>query len=189
MEVHTHYFREASPEHTDKVVQLVREFLDASPEISKIMVATTEGTTGLIVANAFPGHEVIVVTHHTGFVEPNYNELDDETREKLEKAGAKVLTTTHAFAGIGRSLRKRFGTLTIPEIFAIAYRTFGQGTKVCAELALMAADAGLVSVNEDVVCIGGTGRGADTAWVVRPANTSDFPDLRMRACICKPLEF
>ncbi len=189
MNVQTHYFQEASPKHTDRVIQLVREFIDANPEISKIIVATTEGVTGLKVTDSFPDREIIVITHHTGFVEPNYNELDDETRKKLEEAGAKILTTTHAFAGIGRSLRKRFGTWTIPEIFAIAYRTFGQGTKVCAELALMAADAGLVSVNEDVICIGGTGRGADTAWVVRPANTSDFPDLRMKACICKPIEF
>jgi hypothetical protein len=71
----------------------------------------------------------------------------------------------------------------------VAYRTFGQGTKVCAEIAMMAADAGLVPVDTDVVCIAGTGRGADTAWIIRPTNTHAFSKLRMRACICKPIEF
>ena len=74
-------------------------------------------------------------------------------------------------------------------MLAYAYRTFGQGTKVCAEIALMAADAGLIPVDKDVVCIGGTGRGADTAWLVKPTNTSNFTELKMRACICKPLNF
>ena len=75
------------------------------------------------------------------------------------------------------------------EITAVALRTFGQGTKVCAEIAMMAADAGLVPITQDVVCIAGTGRGADTAWVIQPANSQAFPKIRMRACLCKPLNF
>ena len=40
--------------------------------------------------------------------------------------------------------------------------------KVVLEIAAMAADAGLVRTDEDVICIGGTGRGADTAVVLQP---------------------
>ena len=156
--------------------------------------ATSKGTvsalaTGVAVARAFKDSKVIVVSHQTGFAEPNENELKEENRLEIIKEGAQVLTTTHALAGVPRGIRRELGTWQATEIIAVALRTFGQGTKVCAEIAMMAADAGLVPVDTDVVCIGGTGRGADTAWVVQPANTQAFPKLRMRACICKPVEF
>lgn len=189
MKIETAHFEEASPEHTEEVLSVVESFLKETPEIRHIVVATTTGATGFAAAKRFPNHEVVVVTHHTGFSLPNENELDDANRKAILDAGGKVLTTTHAFAGVARSFRKELGTWTPTELMAVAFRTFGQGTKVCAEIAMMAADAGLVTVDRDVVCIGGTGLGADTAWVVLPANTSGFPKLRMRACLCKPLNF
>ncbi|UCH04593.1 MAG: hypothetical protein JSW05_00075 [Candidatus Thorarchaeota archaeon] len=189
MKIETVYLEEASPDHTEKVLSVVESFLKENPETRHIVVATTTGATGLATAEKFSKHKVVVVTHHTGFSMPNVNELDEENRKAILEAGGKILTTTHAFAGVARSFRKELGTWTPAELMAIAFRTFGQGTKVCAEIAMMAADAGLVNVDRDVVCIGGTGFGADTAWVVLPANTSSFPKLRMRACLCKPLDF
>ncbi len=189
MNVKTYYFEEASREHTEKVLYIVDDFLKENEDIEFIVVATTEGTTGVLAAERFKDKKVIVVTHQTGFAAPNFNELKEENRLKIEESGAKILTTTHAMAGIARSFRKMLGTWTPTELMAVAYRTFGQGTKVCAEIAMMAADAGLIPVDTNVVTIGGTGRGADTAWVVQPAYTSEFPRLRMRACLCKPLKF
>jgi len=66
---------------------------------------------------------------------------------------------------------------------------FGQGTKVAVELALMAADAGLIRTDEDVFSIGGTATGADTALLLRPANSSALFDLRVKEIICKPVTF
>jgi hypothetical protein len=189
MKIETYYFDEASQNVTDKVISLVKEFLDTNPTITHVIAATTEGRTGVAVAGAFKEQDVIIVSHQTGFAEPNENELKDVHRADIIKEGAKLLTTTHAFAGVPRGIRRELGTWQTTEIIAVAFRTFGQGTKVCAEIAMMAADAGLVPVDTDVICIAGTGRGADTAWVVRPANTQAFPKLRMRACICKPIEF
>ena len=189
MSVSTFYFDDASPEHTDKVLSLVRQYLNKNPDIKHIVVATTEGATGISSAEEFSDKKVIVVSHQTGFVKENENELSEDKRTQIEKLGAEVLTTTHAFAGVARSFRKELGPWMPTEIVALALKTFGQGTKVCAEIAMMAADAGLVPVTQDVVCIGGTGRGADTAWVVRPANSQAFPKIRMKACLCKPLEF
>jgi hypothetical protein len=189
MKLNTHYFAEASPEHTTKVLKLVGEFLKENPEVEHIVVATTEGATGIAAAKEFSDKIVVVVSHQTGFVVENKNELSELHRNQIEELGATVLTATHAFAGVARSFRKELGTWMTTEIIAVALRTLGQGTKVCAEIAMMAADAGLVPVDIDVVCIGGTGRGADTAWVIQPANSHAFPKLRMRSCICKPLDF
>ncbi len=189
MSIKTHYFSKASSEHTEKVLELVSDYLSSNPEVEYVVVATTTGSTGIAAAKEFQDRNVVVVSHQTGFVRDNENELEDEKRLQIESFGAKVLTATHTFAGVARSIRKELGTWMTTEIIAVALRTFGQGTKVCAEIVMMAADAGLIPVTKDVVCIGGTGRGADTAWVVRPVNSHAFPRLRMKACLCKPLEF
>jgi hypothetical protein len=69
---------------------------------------------------------------------------------------------------------------------AYALRIFGEGMKVACEIALMAADAGLVRTDEEVIAIAGTGRGADTAVVLVPANAHTFFDLRILEILCKP---
>jgi len=189
MEIRTVYFDQASPEHTERVISIVREFLGRNKNIEHVVVASTEGETGLAVAGAFPDKRVVVVTHSYGFAAPNENELAEEKRAEIEGSGAKVLTTTHAFAGVSRGIRKALGTYMTTELLAVAYRTFGQGTKVAAEIAMMAADSGLVPVDRDVLCIAGSGRGADTAWLIQPAYSSNFPELKMRACLCKPMKF
>ena len=53
----------------------------------------------------------------------------------------------------------------------------------------MAADAGLVRTDEDIISVGGTSQGADTALVIRPANSFNFFDLKVRELICKPQSF
>jgi hypothetical protein len=188
MSIRTVYFNEAA-NHTEKVLSLVREFLNENPRIEHIVVATTEGATGIAVAKKFSDKKVVVVSHETGFVDENVNELSKENKVQIEDLGAMLLTATHAFAGVARSFRKELGTWMATEIVAVALRTFGQGTKVCAEIAMMAADAGLIPVTQDVVCIAGTGRGADTAWLIKPVNSQRFPKLKLRACLCKPMEF
>ena len=72
------------------------------------------------------------------------------------------------------------------EIIAYTLRIIGQGTKVAIELALMPADAGLVRTDEDVISLGGTGKGVDTALVVQPTNSFNFFDVKVKEIICKP---
>ena len=154
--------------------------------VKTIVVATTRGETGVKVADLFKGYNVVVVTHSTGFTGPDIQELKEENRQRILKAGGKILATTHAFGGLGRSVRKKFGTYQVDEIVANTLRIFGQGVKVAVEITLMATDSGLVSVKEDVIAIGGTGRGADTALVLRPVNVQDFFDVKIHEVICKP---
>jgi len=58
--------------------------------------------------------------------------------------------------------------------------------KVACEIAMMAADGGHVSTTEDVISIGGSGKGADTAIVLRPVNAHKFFDLKVKEIVCKP---
>ncbi|MEM2970188.1 MAG: hypothetical protein QXR63_04550 [Candidatus Bathyarchaeia archaeon] len=58
--------------------------------------------------------------------------------------------------------------------------------KVAVEIVLMAADAGLIPVDKEVIAIAGTGTGADTAIVVQPAYSRKFLDLKIKEIIAKP---
>lgn len=179
------YFTQAGPQNTARTLELARLRIEALG-IRKALVATATGTTGRQAAQVLQGVQVIAVTHSHGFDEPNTQELSDDNRAALEAAGVKVLTAQHAFGGVGRAVRKKLGTYQVDEIMAYTLRTFCEGIKVAAEICLMAADAGLVRTDEAVIAIAGTGRGADTAAVIRPANAQSFFDLRFLEVVCMP---
>lgn len=183
--IQTVYFAEAGPQNTDRVLEIAAARAQAL-DIQHIVVASTTGATGLKAARAFAGRNVVVVTHSTGFPGPNQQELDEENRAAILEAGGRILTCQHALGGIGRAVRRKLGTYQIDEIVAFALRTFGQGTKVCCEITVMAADAGYIPVGGEIIAIAGSGRGADTALVIRPANAQDFFDLRVLEILCKP---
>ncbi len=179
------YFKEKGDVNTETVLELVKERAEKL-SIKSIVVASTRGETGVKTTETFKGYNVIVATHSTGFQGHDIQELTTENREEILKAGGKILTTTHAFGGVGRAIRRRFNTYQSNEIIANTLRLFGEGTKVAVEIALMAADAGLVSVKEDLISIGGSNTGADTALILRPANVQDFFNVKVREIICKP---
>ena len=94
-------------------------------KIKSIIVATSKGETGAKVAEVFKGYNVVVVTHSTGFVGPDIQELTTENRNRILKAGGKILTTTHAFGGLCRAVRRKFSTYQSDEIVANTLRIFG----------------------------------------------------------------
>jgi hypothetical protein len=157
--------------------------------IKDIVVASTTGETGAKAAKIFKGCNVVVVTHSFGFQKPGESELKEEFREEILRSGAKIFTGTHALSSAERAVRKTFGTIEPLELIASTLRLMGEGTKVCVEITLMAADAGLIPVDRDIVAIAGTGRGADTALRIKPANTGRFFDLKIREVIAKPFDF
>jgi hypothetical protein len=57
---------------------------------------------------------------------------------------------------------------------------------VAVECLLMAADAGLLDMTQDVIAIAGTSSGADTAIVCRPAYPRKFHELEIREILAKP---
>jgi hypothetical protein len=181
----TVYFEKPGKENTDRTLAVAQERADQLG-LGTVLVASTTGATGAKAVEVFQGQQVVVVSHSTGFREPNVQELMPEYRATIEAGGGKILTCQHAFGGVNRAVRKKMGTYLTDEIIAYTLRTFGQGTKVCLEIALMAADAGLVPVGEPCLAVGGTGRGADTALVLIPANAQTFFDLEVMEILAKP---
>jgi hypothetical protein len=185
-DVQCRYFRKPGPANAKGVMEAVSRRA-GELKIKKVLVATSTGKTALDALEVL-GKEVkiIAVSHVTGFLKPNHQEMSEESRHELESKGITVLTCQHAFGGVGRGIRNKLSTFQVDEIMAFTLRTFGQGTKVAIELSLMAADAGLVRTDEDVISIGGTGKGADSALLLQPANSANFFDLKVKEVICKP---
>ena len=183
------YFTNPGPANTGAVLEAAgRRAKDLT--IGRVVVASCTGQTAFAARKIFaPSARIIAVTHVTGFAEPNVQELSEEDRRALQEQGVEVLTCAHAFGGVGRGVRNKVGTYQIDEIMAFTLRTFGQGTKVAVEIALMAADAGLIRTDEDVIAVGGTGKGADSALVLRPATSSHIFDLKVKEVLCKPANF
>jgi hypothetical protein len=179
------YFDEVGEKDTDETISVAKKRAEELG-IRDIVVASTRGGTGVKTVDVFKGCNVVVVTHSTGLREPGKQELLEENRAKIEAGGGKILTTGHAFSGVSRTIRKKFETVGPADIVAQTLRIFGQGMKVVVECAAMAADAGLIPVDRDIISIAGSGRGADTAVVLKPTHLQDLFDTYIREIIAKP---
>lgn len=179
------YFDHRGKANTTKVLELVKMRAE-DLRITQVVVPSTGGVTGMEAVQALVGSEVVVVSHSTGYGGPGRQEMPADVRSAIEAQGGRVLTTTHAFGGVGRSVRKKFDTWQVEEIIAQTLKRFGEGTKVAIEVSLMAADAGLVSTGGEIIACGGSGHGLDTALVLKPTHAQTFFEIEVLEVICKP---
>ena len=183
------YFEKAGSENT---VELIRLAYERALElgITDVVVASTHGGTALKAAEIFkdPRFNVVAVTISEAYKDERWT-MTEEERKKLQERGIKVFTGTHALSGdVNAAFMKRFGGKSINEIVAETLYRFCQGMKVCVEIALMAADAGLIPTDREVIAIAGTGEGADTAIVIKPSYPRKFFELKIKEIIAKPRE-
>ncbi len=178
------YFDKPGRENTEATLAIAKKRAEELG-LKTVLVASTVGDTAARAVDVFKGMKVVAVTHATGWREPDSQEFTEQNRKTVESKGGIILTTGHAFIGLTRQQpgapSSEFG-----DIVANALRMFSQGVKVVAEITVMAADSGLVRTNEDVMVVAGSGRGADTAAVVRPSNSRDLFRLRIKELLCKP---
>jgi hypothetical protein len=185
MEVKAVYFEKPGKENTEETLKIAKKRAEELG-IKTIVVASTVGDTAVRAMDVFKGFRIIVVTHVTGLRQPDVQEFAEENKKIVETEGGTILTTTHALGGLSKAMRSHYNTYVLGEVIANALRIFGQGIKVVCEMAAMAADSGLVRTDEDIIAVAGSGRGADTAVVMKPAHTHDFFDLRIKEILCKP---
>jgi hypothetical protein len=188
MEKKITYFKKSGPGNTDELIKLAKNRAKEN-DIKTVLVASGSGESGVKVAEAFKdsGINIVIVTYHFGFREPGVWTMKEKYVKALTKLGACMLSTTHALSGIERSFTSEFGSISRTETVAAVLRSlFGQGIKVCVEISVMAADGGFAPIDEDIIAMGGTGKGLDTACVIRPANMNSFFDLKIKEIICIP---
>ena len=197
----TVYFQKAGNENTDETLRLA---IEAARErgIDTILVSSTTGKTGLQAMEQLKESDIrlVVVAHQSGYREPGLQMMPEETRKKLEENGAIVVVGTDVLTGgveigISRQMppkdsqlepRLPFIVPPVPVIIAHTLRLFSQGVKVCAEIAMMAADAGVISITKPVIAVAGSHEGADTAMVITPANSNRIRDMKLHEILAKP---
>jgi hypothetical protein len=185
------YFENGGPHNTDKALEIAKKSADDF-DIKEIVIASTTGMTAQKAKKIFDPdkYKLVIVTHSYYFGGANKRqEFPEDLMNKLNEEGLKILSATHSFGSVERSFRMSLKQWAPVEIMAKYIRTnFSQGIKVCMEIATMVADAGYISnLDDNIICIGGTGRGADTVCIIKPATTSLFHQLRVKAIIAKPL--
>ncbi|MCS7365884.1 MAG: hypothetical protein NDF54_10640 [archaeon GB-1867-035] len=166
-----YYFDEPGPQNTDDVIEIVVKYLDNS-NVDCVLVASTSGKTALKFAEALKNKEVKVIC----VSEPPLRQMwggtwpaiDDDTKKKLEELGVIVLDRIpYKFHGSVMELSK--WKIPVPEHIMRDTLAFvgGQGLKVAVEIMFMTVQGGYVEVNKEVISVGGSGGGADTAIVVK----------------------
>ena len=177
------YFEKMGKSNTDATLKIARSRAEQLG-IHQIVVASTHGYTAKRAKIAFDGLEVkiISVSISAGFEDEGWT-MNETEREALLKLGIKVLTSGHT---LGDDVNTALGVTTPNAIVRETLYTFCQGMKVAVEVALMAADAGLLDMTQEVIAIAGTGHGADTALVLYPAYSRKFQKLQIREILAKP---
>jgi hypothetical protein len=187
MEKTIQYFQSPGEENTDKLLELVKTRMEEL-NITNIVVASASGKSGVKLAKIIgnPNINIVNVTHHAGFKGGDLIEVEPEYRKELEEMGVAIYAGSHSLSGVGRGISNKFGGITPVEVIATTLRLFSQGVKVGVEISVMAADAGLIPTDSEIIAIGGTGKGLDSAIILKPAHMGNFFDLKINEIIAMP---
>ena len=113
------------------------------------------------------------------------------TAEKLQKSGAKVVYGKSPYQNHPFTSKVEYpGLDTLGQVVVLSLRLISTGLEVAVKSTLIAADAGALNLDQEVIALGGVGSGLDTAIVMRPAKSTKLFDekegLDLREIICKP---
>ncbi len=183
------YFEKHGVDNTKQVTELVAKYV-AERGIKYVVLATNNGFTAKEFHAVLPKDvKIVAVTHVMGMKENGVDDMSPEVRTELKEMGVELVTTTHVLSGVERALSRGFGGIYPTEVIAYTLRMFGAGVKVGVECATMALDCGAIPYGEEVVAIGGHGRGADTAIAILPAHAMRIFETQITEIICKPRSF
>jgi len=187
MELKTLVFEKAGEHNTDATLRIAK---DRALElgIKQVVVASSHGGTARKAQSIFgpSGIKVVAVSIAHGWESQGWT-MSAETKAELAKLGVIVHTGIHALGdGVGSAFTEKYGGRVPEEIVRDTLYRFSQGMKVAVECLLMAADAGLLDMSQEVISIAGTSDGADTAIVCKPAYPRTFHELEIREVLAKP---
>lgn len=187
MELTTYCFERGGPQNTGATLEVAaRRARELG--IRQVVVASSHGETARR-AHALlapDGVEVIAVTISHAWEDKGWC-MAEETREALRALGIRVVTGIHALGdGVGSAIGGKHGGRSPDEIVRDTLYRFCQGMKVAVECVMMAADAGALRLDGEVVAVAGSSEGADTAIVCKPACAQDFYEFEIREVLAKP---
>ena len=181
------YFEKKGTVNTDRTLEIALACCE-DKGIKKVVVASSTGKTALrLHEKAKPSVEIIAVTYGAGSKYREEVEEFNRNRETLAKKGIQTVRGLQGLSAAERAFENKYKSGLLPlNIVADTLRMFSQGMKVCLEVALMAAEAGFITPDEEVVVVGGSGTGADTAVIMKPAYAASMFDTKFKAILCMP---
>ena len=191
LEARIFYFEKPGKQNTEKTLELAIKRAEEL-NLNYMVVASSTGETAeravKLLKESGASLQLVCVTYHRGFYGEGKDSMAPEKEEWMRAQGVVIVRQSHILSGLERSISRKLGGVSRTEAIAEALRSlFGHGLKVCVEITVMAADSGAIPI-EEVVAVGGRGRGADTAVVVRPAHMNNFFDMQVKEIICIPRE-
>jgi len=163
----TTYFESPGEQNTESVLGIVKKRCE-DLGIKYVLVPSVRGISAEKSMDKFENTEVTLF-----FVGIDPAKFSTETQKRIEQSGFKLVFYKQI-------------DYAYPDEMKNAFRRFGQGTKVAVELALIAAHEEVAPIGTEVVSLGGTGKGLDTALTILPARSDKFDDLEVREVLCKP---
>ena len=164
-----YYFDEPGEGNTQLVIEAVSQRLKAGG-IRKVIVASTSGETAAKFARSLKGKLELICVSEAPY-RREWGEgwpcLKQEFRQVLEELGVAIIDKA-PYVFHNSVLESGRWSDAFPErLVKETLYCFGQGMKVAVEVVLMGVSCGYVTPYEDVIGVGGSGKGADTAIVLR----------------------
>lgn len=190
------YFEEAGKHNTDKVIEAVLRRLDVG-DIKTVVVSSTTGYTAQKLSEALPAHRgiALISVAESALIREwgtEYPTLKAETKQDLERRGVIVADKVSYVFHNSPFDQSKWKAPTPEETVRETLYSFGQGMKVAIEVVLIAVASGYLEPFQEVIAVGGTHRGADTAIVM----TATYPNhifsqgpakrLKVHEVLCKP---
>ncbi|MGZ4902780.1 MAG: hypothetical protein ACXV47_07840 [Halobacteriota archaeon] len=161
------YFDVPGEENTNAVLAIAQ---NRARELSTkhILVPSKRGISAERALNFFSSVDVTLF-----FVGTDPASFSPEIKKRIEDAGFRLVFYKQV-------------DYHYPDEVKNAFRRFGQGTKVAVEVTLIAAQEEVVDQGAEVIALGGTAKGVDTALVIKAATSDEFAELEVREILCKP---
>ncbi|MDH5806811.1 MAG: pyruvate kinase alpha/beta domain-containing protein [Candidatus Methanomethylicaceae archaeon] len=164
-----YYFENPGEENTEFVIEAVKKYIEKNGPMD-IVVASTSGSTALKLAKALNKKTRIICVSEGAYRKEwgfGYPCMDSKIKKELEEIGVIVLDKISYILHGSLYELSNYSFPTPETIFKDTLYTFGQGMKVAVEVVIIATEFGLIEPFKYVIGIGGSGRGADTAAVLR----------------------
>ena len=164
-----YYFDLPGEQNTDDVIDAVKKrILDTG--IKRVVVASTRGKTAVKLAEQLGKDVTIIAVSEPQYIKEwgtDWPIVDPVYRKRLRELNVVMLDNA-PYVFHSSVLENSKWSQTTPEILMKeTFYTLGQGFKVAVEVVLTAVACGVLEPYQDVIGIGGTSRGADTALVLR----------------------
>lgn len=183
-------FEHAGKQNTEETLKIA--IAEALKRQLDLVISSSTGASAQLAAElaeqaGYKGQIIIVATAATA-ASKGVSRFNPQIKAELKNKGISTIVSAHALSAGERGISARHHGISPLEIMADTLRTFGAGTKVCYECAIMALDSGELDYGKPVIAVGGTGGGLDTALIITPSYSSTILDTVVHEFLVKPTD-